>query len=92
MLNLLYVKSLKKGLYTVVGERGSKLSGGQSQRLGIARSLLRDHSILIFDEATSALDEETQKRVLKSIYSEMKQKTIITVSHRANTSNIAEKF
>ena len=65
--------------------KGSKLSGGQSQRLGIARSLLRDHSILIFDEATSALDEETQKRVLKSIYSEMKQKTIITVSHRANT-------
>ena len=86
-----YVKRLKKGLYTVVGERGSKLSGGQSQRLGIARSLLRDHSILIFDEATSALDEETQKRVLKSIYFQMKQKTIITVSHRANTLKYCRK-
>jgi len=86
-----YVKSLKKGLYTVVGERGSKLSGGQSQRLGIARSLLRDHSILIFDEATSALDEETQKRVLKSIYTQMTQKTIITVSHRSNTLKYCKK-
>ncbi len=86
-----YIKSLKIGLNTIVGERGSKISGGQCQRLGIARVLFSNPSVLILDEATSALDEETQKKVLKSIYSNMSEKTIITVSHRINTLKYCQK-
>ena len=87
-----HINTLEYGLFTDVGERGAKLSGGQSQRLGIARALFRDNQILILDEATSALDEETQKRILRSIYRNMKEKTIITVSHRVNTLKFCKKI
>ena len=86
-----YIKNLKLGLNTLVGERGSKISGGQCQRLGIARVLFSNPSILILDEATSALDEETQTKILKLIYKDMQKKTIITVSHRINTLKYCQK-
>ena len=86
-----YIKNLKLGLNTLVGERGSKISGGQCQRLGIARVLFSNPSILILDEATSALDEETQTKILKLIYKDMGKKTIITVSHRINTLKYCQK-
>jgi ABC-type multidrug transport system fused ATPase/permease subunit len=66
---------------TVIGERGSRVSGGQKQRIGIARALYNDPEILILDEATNALDEETEKNIIKEIFSKSKDRTIIFVSH-----------
>lgn len=77
-----FVKSLPKGLETIVGERGVKLSGGQIQRIGIARALYNNPEILILDEATSALDMATEKKIMDSIISLNKDKTIIIVTHR----------
>ena len=73
--------SLKFGIESFVGEKGSRLSGGQRQRVGIARALYHDPSILIFDEATNALDIETEKKIIKEIFLEKGNKTIIFVSH-----------
>jgi len=69
------------GINTQVGENGIKISGGQKQRLGIARALYGGRKILFFDEATSALDEETEKKIMKNIYSLRKIKTLIIVTH-----------
>ena len=80
-----YINSLKDGLDTFVGERGVRLSGGQLQRIGIARALYHKPSLIIFDEATSSLDIETEKDVMKSIYEMNGEKTIIIISHRRST-------
>ena len=75
------INSKKDGLKTTVGEKGIAISGGQIQRIGIARALYNKPKILILDEATNALDEDTQNRVLKNIYNEMENETVISVSH-----------
>ena len=69
----------------MVGERGVKLSGGQLQRIGIARSLYHDPSILILDEATSALDSNTESQIMNSIIGMKGKKTIIIIAHRLST-------
>jgi ABC-type multidrug transport system fused ATPase/permease subunit len=74
-----------KGYDAKVGERGSRISGGQNQRIGIARALYTNPDILILDEATSALDSATEELVLKSIHRAMRHKTIIMVSHKLDT-------
>ena len=79
-----FVNKLPNKLQTKVGERGIRLSGGQLQRIGIARALYENPDIIIFDEATSALDFETEKEVLKSINTIRNEKTIIMVTHRIN--------
>ena len=79
-----FVNKLPNKLQTKVGERGIRLSGGQLQRIGIARALYENPDIIIFDEATSALDFETEKEVLKSINTLRNEKTIIMVTHRIN--------
>ena len=73
---------LEKGYDTAVGERGARISGGQLQRIGIARALYNNPSIIIFDEATSSLDIETESEILKSIENFKKNKTILIISHR----------
>jgi len=65
----------------LVGERGSKISGGQAQRIGIARALFLGSNILIFDEVTSSLDRQNEKEIIKTIYSLKKDKIIIIISH-----------
>ena len=80
-----FVKSLKDGLDTQVGERGARISGGQRQRLGIARALYRNPEILVFDEATSALDNETEKEVMAAIESLQGSKTMLMIAHRLST-------
>ena len=80
-----FINSLKDGFNTLVGERGTKLSGGQIQRLGIARALYYSPELLIFDEATSALDLDTEAEFLKSLEEFKGKKTIIIVSHRKST-------
>ena len=80
-----YLNTLPEKEMTVVGERGVQMSGGQRQRLSIARALYTNPSIIIFDEATSALDEITEKEIMKSIDNLIGQKTLIIIAHRLST-------
>ena len=80
-----FVTSLAAGYETNVGERGVQISGGQSQRIGIARALYNDPSIIVFDEATSSLDINTESEVMKSIDMLKGDKSIILVTHRLIT-------
>ena len=77
-----FVDGLKNGLDTFVGESASKISGGQLQRVGIARALYNDPKILIFDESTNSLDALTEKEIMKNIYKFKRLKTIIIISHK----------
>ena len=79
------VNKLSNGLNSNVGERGSKFSGGEKQRIGIARSLYNKPKILVLDEATSSLDLETEKNFINSIYELKDDKTILIISHREST-------
>lgn len=79
------IEKNKKGLDLIVGERGIRLSGGEKQRVGIARALYKDPEILILDEATSSLDNKTESAIMGSINSLKKKLTIIIVTHRLST-------
>jgi len=72
----------EEGLSTKIEERGSNLSGGQCQRLALARALLHDSPVYIFDEATSNIDVESENRIMEQIYSLAEQRTVILISHR----------
>ena len=80
-----FVRSLPDGLDTSIGERGIRISGGQRQRLGIARALYEDPEVLILDEATSALDNETESLIMESIGRFMGRKTLVIIAHRLQT-------
>ncbi len=77
-----FISKLPEGLETIVGERGARLSGGQIQRIGIARALNNDAKLLIFDESTSALDGETEQELINDINKLKINKTLIIISHR----------
>jgi ATP-binding cassette subfamily B protein len=79
------IKATEHGLSTIIGEQGIKLSGGESQRLVIARTILRKPKILIFDEATSSLDGENQELMKKAIQEVSKSVTAIIIAHRIST-------
>ena len=86
------IDSLQYGLDTYIGINGSKLSGGEKQRLAIARVLYRDPEIILMDESTNALDEKTEDKILNNLRSEtLKKKTILIISHRKNTLNKCDK-
>jgi subfamily B ATP-binding cassette protein MsbA len=86
------VAKLPEGLDSVVGERGVKLSGGEKQRLAIARAILRDAELVLLDEATSALDSETEALIQGSIESAVKGRTAVVVAHRLSTIKNADKI
>lgn len=87
-----FIASLPEGLETKVGERGLKLSGGEKQRVAIARMLLKKPKIFIFDEATSALDSSTEKRIQESLQKISKNQTTIIIAHRLSTIVDADKI
>jgi subfamily B ATP-binding cassette protein MsbA len=80
-----HISSLPEGMHANIGVNGSKFSGGQRQRLAIARALYRDAAVWIFDEATSALDSESEAVVQSSIESLRHSKTLILIAHRLST-------
>ena len=87
-----FVKSLPNGYETAVGERGLKLSGGEKQRVGIARTLLKNPPILLLDEATSALDTDTEREIQAELKAMGKGRTVITIAHRLSTIADADRI
>ncbi|MGE4611607.1 MAG: ABC transporter ATP-binding protein/permease [Paracoccaceae bacterium] len=87
-----FILSLPDGYDAIVGERGLKLSGGEKQRVGIARTLLKNPPILLLDEATSALDSETEQGILESLKSMGEGRSVITIAHRLSTVVHADKI
>jgi ATP-binding cassette, subfamily B, heavy metal transporter len=80
-----FILSLPEGYETTVGERGLKLSGGEKQRVGIARTLLKNPPILVLDEATSALDTQTEQSIQESLLAMGEGRSVITIAHRLST-------
>jgi ATP-binding cassette, subfamily B, bacterial PglK len=80
-----FIKKLNKGLQSKVGERGAQLSGGQLQRIGIARALYKEKEVIFFDEATSALDLFTEEKIMNNIHESKNDITMIMIAHRLQT-------
>ncbi len=80
-----FIESMPKGYQTLVGERGLKLSGGEKQRVAIARTLLKDPPVLIFDEATSALDSANERAIQAELKTAAQNKTALVIAHRLST-------
>lgn len=87
-----FVRDLSDGLDTKVGERGLKLSGGEKQRVGVARAILKQPAVLVLDEATSALDSQTEKEVQAALTEAAKGRTTIAVAHRLSTIANADRI
>ena len=80
----LEITKFENGYNTILGERGVTLSGGQAQRISIARSLIKDSDIYLFDDCFSSLDSDTEDKILKNLKTEFKHKTIVIISHRVS--------
>ena len=87
-----FITSLPDGYNSAVGERGLKLSGGEKQRVAIARTLLKNPSFLIFDEATSALDSETERAIQKELMALAKNRSTLIIAHRLSTIVYADQI
>ncbi|GAC41915.1 ATP-binding cassette domain-containing protein [Paenibacillus popilliae] len=87
-----FIASLPNGYYTMVGERGIGLSGGEKQRLAIARAILRDPTVILFDEPISALDANTEMALSQELYKWFDGRTVMIVVHRLSTIKDADRI
>lgn len=87
-----FIMALPDGYETVVGEGGATLSGGEKQRIAIARAIMKDAPIIILDEATANVDPENEKELTEAINNLTKQKTIIMIAHRLKTVRNADQI
>lgn len=87
-----FISALPDGYATVIGEGGASLSGGEKQRISIARAMLKDAPILILDEATANVDPENEDRLQKAIEALTRDKTILMIAHRLKTVRSADQF
>ena len=86
------IESFPDGYDTVIGEGGATLSGGEKQRISIARAMLKDAPIIIFDEATANVDPENEDKLQKAMEALMKDKTILMIAHRLKTVRKADQI
>jgi len=87
-----FIEKLPQGINSIVGEKGIKLSGGEKQRLGIARAIFKNPDILLLDEATSHLDIESEKKIQESLHQFFKEVTAIVIAHRLTTIKEMDKI
>ena len=87
-----FIMTLPKGYDTVIGEGGANLSGGEKQRISIARAIIKDAPIIILDEATANVDPENEDKLQIAINSLMKEKTVIMIAHKLNTIKNADQI
>ena len=86
-----FLEALPRGDNSIIGNDGIKISGGERQRIAIARAIYKDSEIIFMDEFSSALDSITEEQIFNNIRSEFKNKTIISVSHRENIIKKSER-
>ena len=87
-----FIEALPDGYKTVIGEGGATLSGGEKQRISIARAILKDAPIIIFDEATANVDPENEDKLQRAMEELMRNKTIIMIAHRLKTVEHADQI
>ena len=91
-MRITFISQLPDGYNTVIGEGGATLSGGEKQRISIARAIMKDAPIIILDEATANVDPENEKELMEAIDALTKEKTIIMIAHRLKTVRNADQI
>ena len=86
------IDKFEKGYRTILGERGITLSGGQIQRISIARSLIKDSALYLFDDCFSSLDTDTEERLINNLKNRLKNKSVVIVSHRVSCIKHSDKI